>query len=82
VRAESNKRYPTDEEDQKKRTDALRKAFERALKASIEEFATEALDGVEYIWSMPGKGPITFSSKLGAPTDAGTTSGDGIAKAS
>jgi hypothetical protein len=64
VRLEFNKRYPTDEEDKEKRADALRKAFKRALVKSIgHKFATEAIDGVEYVWPLPGAGMFVYVRK-------------------
>jgi hypothetical protein len=57
VRAEFDKRYSTGEsDDPKKRAEALRKAFRRALKASMEQFGAETQDDVEYVWALKGTG--------------------------
>jgi hypothetical protein len=52
VRAAFDRRYATDETDAKRRKDALKSAFKRALKATSHEFATEFQDGHELIWSV------------------------------
>jgi AAA domain len=64
LRAEFNSRYATDAEDSEKRSDALRAAFKRALKEALDrEFGTRAIDDIEWVWSIPGRGPVAFRPK-------------------
>jgi hypothetical protein len=51
VRAEFRRRYATGEDEAKGRSDALRKAFKRALDSLAAEFSTEVHEDVEWIWS-------------------------------
>jgi hypothetical protein len=53
VKAEFDRRWPTAETEPKKRANAVRMAFQRALEdATKSEFATDCQDGVEWIWRV------------------------------
>jgi AAA domain len=50
VRAEFTKRYPTGEADGRKREDAIRKFFKRAIGYAKTDFSFETQGGVEWVW--------------------------------
>lgn len=51
VRAQFERRYPTAEDDPRKRADAIRNAFKRHIARLPSDFSTELQDGREWIWN-------------------------------